>query len=101
MRAGDTGSCSTTQYFSFESGNNCFGMLGSPSGSTDISGHSNAPDVNVDVYRDGVKIRSNVALKIIWNSVDTGNCNGGTGRLASGSADGNWKDGDILVLYTA
>tara|TARA_Y100000389_G_C17312916_1_gene438920 strand:- start:314 stop:487 length:174 start_codon:yes stop_codon:yes gene_type:complete len=57
--------------------------------------------VNVDVYRDGSKLRTNVALKIIWNSDDTGNCNGGTGRLASGQALGDWQDGDILVLYTA
>ena len=57
--------------------------------------------MNVDVYRDGSKLRTNVALKIIWNSDDTGNCNGGTGRLASGQALGDWQDGDILVLYTA
>tara|TARA_X000000368_G_scaffold65313_2_gene46668 strand:+ start:819 stop:992 length:174 start_codon:yes stop_codon:yes gene_type:complete len=57
--------------------------------------------VNVDVYRDRSKIRPNVALKIIWNSDDTGNCNGGRGRLASGSALNDWQAGDILVLYTA
>ncbi len=84
-------------YFQFEAENDCFDILGSRSGSTDLATHSNAPDTNVDVYRNGVKIKTNVALKINWGDTLSIVCNG---RLASGAASGDWEDGDVLVLYT-
>lgn len=84
-------------YFMFEPGNDCFDILGSPLGSTDLGSHSSAPDVNVHVYRNGAKIKTNVALKINWGVTTTEVCNG---RLASGAASGDWEDGDVLVRHT-
>ena len=99
IKQAPSGECSYDNgyYFQFETGNDCFDILGSPSGSTDLASHSNAPDTNVNVHRNGVKIGTNVALKINWGNTTTIVCNG---RLASGAAENDWKDDDVLVLYT-
>lgn len=68
-------------------------MLGSPSGSSNLGSHSNAPDTNVNVYRNGAKIKTNTAVKIDFART----C---AGRLSSGAATGDWQDGDIITLYT-
>ena len=68
-------------------------MLGSPSGSSNLGSHSSAPDIHVDVYRNGAKIKTNTAVKIDFART----C---AGRLSSGAATGDWQDGDIITLYT-
>lgn len=88
----NTAGCNSNvgKYFYFVT-ENCWEMLGKEENSRGLATHSNAPGIQVDIYRADVKVHTKTLR------IDFGKENECVGRWDSSSA-GDWQDGDIIVL---